>query len=232
VTNPVVPRTPTPVTAIEAKRLIEAERPAESQMTLAMLVAHSWGIENGRGKSIIQHNWGNLTAGSKWTGPIWRPPWFDDPAPDASERIKRLHAAMLAGKAPRAFRAYPSHEAGLGSYLTMLERTFPSMWRAAKNGSITAFAIATKQSGYCPDCEPSSVESTLHSLLTEFEREKLFLFGLPAPSPAPSPSPSPSVSSGTETDERDAELRSAIKSTLQEIEHLESVLKGQEKDHG
>jgi len=128
-----------------------------------LLLAHIW-LENRRGSAIFEHDWGNITAGASWTGPIWRPPWYDPP-PDAPARILRLHELMLQGKAPSAFRSYPSHDVGSTAYLRLVHGArYRPLITAAASGDVAAFARAVHDTGYCPDCKPGPTAHTLAQL--------------------------------------------------------------------
>jgi len=172
------PRVPTPLSSdATARQLVKAyeqlfgRRPTRPLAEL--LLAQIW-VENSRGASIIQHNWGNLTPGSTWKGPIWRPPWYDPP-PDASPRILRLHGLMLEGKEPSAFRAYPDHDAGAAAYLRVVhgERYRPLL-AAGERGDVVAFAEAIRDTGYCPRCEPRSTAHTLAQLRDDIRASGAF----------------------------------------------------------
>lgn len=109
-------------------------------------------------KSMWRFNWGNITAGSVWTGAVWRPSWYEL-TPSSSAKEQRLHADMLAGKAPNAFRAYLSHAAGSSDYVRMVLSRFPSIVEAAKTGDPIYFAAAVRTSNYCPDCNVGFAQS-------------------------------------------------------------------------
>lgn len=136
-----------------------------------LLLAQTWGLETGRGESVINFNWGNITG--SYQGNFWRPPWFD-PGPDASERTLRLHELMLKGQAPRSFRAYPNHEAGARDYIKLLRDKFPSILQAARSGNVRSFAVAVRDSRYCPDCDPNRTTPTFQAFVDEFRRDKVF----------------------------------------------------------
>lgn len=127
-----------------------------SKALAALLTAHV-SIENRDGQSVFMHNIGNLTvsAANEATQPFWRPPWFDEPGPEASQRNKDLHARMLRGLAPRAFAAFGSFEEGIDKYLDALESRFAPML-AAKTPQ--EFVRQWKATGYTPDL---NVERTL-----------------------------------------------------------------------
>lgn len=153
---PEVPATRTPASPETIMTALAAEAPDLSRHQLALLTAHV-SIETGKGQHLVQHNIGNLIVpGSKEAlFTYWRPPWFLPPGPDASERIKRLHAGMLDGVQPRAFRAFPSLNAGVRRYLSRMRGRFAPMLRA---GSPEEFVKEWRNTGYTPDL---NVERTL-----------------------------------------------------------------------
>lgn len=166
--------------------------------TLArMLLAQLW-LEGARGTAMFGHNWGNLAASAQWRRDrdYWRPNWFeledldDDATPaDAAKhrKMEKLHGLMLQGKVPEAFRAYDSHQDGARAYLGLLQRDrFAPLLRAAELGDAQAFALAARDTGYCPDCDPPSMADTVRSLADGFERRQVFA-GLTAPSAPAAP---------------------------------------------
>ena len=135
-----------------------------------LLLAQVW-LETAQGGSVILHNWGNITG--NYQGNFWRPPWYDL-GPNPSVRNKYLHDEMLAGRAPRSFRAYPNHEAGARDYVSLLVRKMPSIIEAGNTGDVAAFAVAVQKSGYCPDCVPTKTEPTFRSFRDQFRRDAVF----------------------------------------------------------
>jgi|GEM_PF-4280711 len=139
-----------------------------AELLLALLL-----LEHDHGRAVIEHNWGNVSVTAGPDVDYWRPPWFDleavnampDNVPgggfgaevtnDKKARYLRLHADMLAGKAPSAFRAFPDDVSGLASFLKTVK---PSMYDAAATGDPAQFAAAYWSSGYCPDqaCKDSA----------------------------------------------------------------------------
>jgi hypothetical protein len=110
---------------------------------------------------------------SSWTGLAWRPPWFeiDD---SSSERNKTIHAEMLAGREPSAFRAFSSIGEAVGSWRALMVRRFQSMLEAAARGDVRAFAHAYRDSGYCGNCDPDAAEAALNRRLGELEAKGAF----------------------------------------------------------
>lgn len=150
---PEVPRQNTPASLDDLARRLEGQRLTRRQRChlLAQIA-----IETAQGRSIQNHNVGNLIVSSAQltSRPFWRPPWFriDE---TSSQRERELHQLMLEGKEPQAFRAYGSLEEGMSDYLRMLRSRFPSLLAA---GSPAVFVRAWKESGYTPRL---NVERTL-----------------------------------------------------------------------
>lgn len=85
------------------------------------------GLETGwKGEECWNWNLGNISADpQRWTGDYWVPPWVHN------ERDP-LHELYVAGKVPKAFRAYADLEAGVRGYVTALQRYFPEILAAYK----------------------------------------------------------------------------------------------------
>ena len=188
-----VTRVRTPLTdATAAPLLVSALRGAgvaptreQGRLLLAQLRFEGLG-------SCNNHNVGNITTSDKASRDFFRPAWFAvDPAdPKEDPKLVKLHNLMASGQAPRAFRSYPDFAAGFADYARVLQTQFPSILAAAATGDAQATANAIKSSGYTPDA-PSSLGSTLASIVREFDGKGL-LAELP-PLVAPSPHPSPPV---------------------------------------
>lgn len=166
----VVTRTRTPIAQSALPGLISEAFAAEniplpgiSRMMLAVLVS----IETARGASVMNHNLGNITAGPQFPGAVWRPPWFDPAEAQASPRLQRLHQEMLAGRAPSAFRAYPTREEGARDFARTLKRNFPEVLRAATVASAENFRDALSQK-YSRDFARPGVAESLAKLMREF----------------------------------------------------------------
>lgn len=173
----IVPATVTHLTALEALGSLLTVMPNLSRQSATLLLALIW-VETGRG-NVVQHNVGNLTAGASWTGAVWRPPWFEL-KPDASPRLQTLHALMLQGKAPSAFRAYETSEAGFRDFANVLNRQFPEVLAAATTGSADQLVNALKRR-YSADYGKSHVQ-TFQRLQAEFAP---LTAGMPAGTVAP-----------------------------------------------
>lgn len=166
--------------ALLAALVAAGETPHRDQAQL--LLGQLW-LETGRGAACDNHNVGNITAGPRWTGDIFRPAWFtvDD---SSSPRLVELNKLMKAGKAPNAFRSYNDFDHGFGDYVSQLEHTFPSIVAAARAGDAQAMGTAIRTSGYAPDA-PSSTGSSLASLQREFDAAGVFATLPKADPPAP-----------------------------------------------
>lgn len=159
-----VPATATPLTrdataAMLVPAYVEVFGEMPDQQRAELLLALIW-IENANGQSFIQRNWGNLATKPSAGVDYWRPSWFDldqvEAMPDGPKkaRLVDLHARMLAGKAPEAFRAFATHGDGLRAWLRLLKSPgMKPVLDAASSGDAVAFAHAIFSSRYCPDPE-------------------------------------------------------------------------------
>lgn len=183
---------------VDAYKVVHGKPPA---LELAELeLAHAWGLETARSKGMWFFNWGNLSAGGfvsgppgdeaarreriSWSGDVWRPPWYEAPPEGDAEstvsvggNLAALHAKMLAGKAPSAFRAYGSHAQGAEGYQRLLARPgFAPMLRAGELGDARAYARAVVDTGYCRDrnCQPDRLAPKLAAFVAEFRAQDTF----------------------------------------------------------
>lgn len=109
-------------------------------------------LETDWSRAMWRFNWGNISAGSSWPGTAWRPSWYTL-VPTSSARDRMLHARMLAGQAPNAFRAYSSHDEGARAYVRFLQSAnYAPLLSAANTGDPETFAAAVRSTRYCPDC--------------------------------------------------------------------------------
>src|SRR5512139_950637 len=118
-----VPATATPVSEYEASvylvvGLTQALQDAPSEQVAVYSMALAW-IETARGRSLIQNNPGNITTTAGAAGSYWRPPWYPEVH---AAKYNGLHAAMLAGTAPSAFRAYPDPQSGWNDFAREIVR--------------------------------------------------------------------------------------------------------------
>jgi hypothetical protein len=141
----IVPAVTTPITAEQARVLLVAAMPGIDRETGTLLHALVW-LETARGQ-LQNGNAGNITASDKWGGGAWRPPWYTVDASSPQHMID-LHAAMLKGKAPSAFRAYGSTLEGFQDFARVLRAQFASVVAAAGTGDAGAFVHALHDSGY------------------------------------------------------------------------------------
>ncbi len=157
-----VPATVTPLTPTEAAGRLTAY-PATNRDSGPLLMALIWVETTGR---PIAYNVGNITAGDRYQGDFWRPPWFEV-GPQASPRLLELHERMKRGQAPKAFRAYASFADGFHDYMTQLGSTFPEVLAAANTGDAAQFVQALSLK-YSRDYGPKHVRS-FRALQTQFE---------------------------------------------------------------
>jgi len=189
----IVPRIVTPISVETAASMLVHELDTGgifmgkvTRDLATFLLAQIW-IETNQGHSLIQNNWGNISASESYPT-FWRPPWFDqaeidkEPNPDKKARYQELHLCMQTGRgsdgkpcgAPRAFRAYPDLLTGLKDYVAQLGHHFPSVLTAAASGNPSEMAHAIKDSRYCPDCDPAKSTPTLASFAQDFGAKELF----------------------------------------------------------
>lgn len=144
-----VARVNTRVTASDAKSAVESayrsELGRDPNLTheLPLLLALVWN-ETAQGKAVQNFNLGNISASEKFEGKAWRPTWFEL-TDSSSDRDRKLHQAMLENRAPRAFRAYDSLEAGAADYMRQIHKTFPEVLDAAADGDPAGFRDAVAQ---------------------------------------------------------------------------------------
>ncbi len=150
----IVPAVATPITAEQARVALVAAMPGIDRETGSLLLALVW-IETARGH-LMNWNAGNITAGPRWEGAAWRPPWFEV-SEGSSPKLIELHERMLRGTAPSAFRAYSSLLEGFQDFARVLRSTFPTVIAAAGTGDARAFVQALHDSGYSRDYSPAHV---------------------------------------------------------------------------
>jgi hypothetical protein len=148
----------TPMSRDELRAGIAQSAPTWTSNQVEMFTALAL-IETAQGKKVIQYNIGNIAAGGYvagveklWTtANIWRPAWYEDTA-------SPLHATMLAGKAPSAFRAYHDKQEGINAFVATLQsKRYDALREAAKAGDVAAFVRELK--AYSPDYGPKHVTS-------------------------------------------------------------------------
>jgi peptidoglycan hydrolase-like protein with peptidoglycan-binding domain len=186
------PRTPTPISHADAARVlveryVSAFGASPDRETATGLLTLMW-HETAQGRSVIQYNWGNVSVPAKKLDsvPHWRPPWMDpeylEQLPEGAKKTRLMHIReeALAGRAPVAFRAYFSHEAGADAWLKLLTTRFRNILRAAGTGDPRklwrAVAWPAKEGGasYCPDCRDKAVLEQYRALHAQIGREGLF----------------------------------------------------------
>lgn len=165
----VVPRTLTPIAFNDIPGIVRSaikkelghEPDSHTVNNLSALIA----LEVARGKAVNNHNLGNISVSESFSGTAWRPPWFEVDS-NSSERNKFLHEEMLAGRAPRAFRAYSTLADGAGDWARRMATTFKSALEAAA-GPTEAFRVALSK-GYSHEYSNPAAGKTLAALVTEF----------------------------------------------------------------
>ncbi len=170
----IVPRQVTPIGATEARDALIEAWPTIDRNSASLLLSLIW-IETGRGR-LIQHNPGMVSAGRSWTGNAWRPPWFEPEQTDPA--LQALHARMLRGEAPSAFRAYDTLPEGMADFVAVINR-MPGLVEAARSGDTSRFITALRQR-YSSDYRDAHAV-TFNALRREFDA---LLSDLPAPPPA------------------------------------------------
>lgn len=161
----------TPFTAAQAApiltRIVQQASGAAKRQQCALLLAHLWTETSGA--HCYGNNPGNLSTSAISSAEYYRPPWYT--VTDASSaKMRKLHADMLRGNAPAAFRWFPTLEDGIGAYVGELRRRYRGMWNAAIDGDPDAFAWSIVTDHYTPDA-PASTASTLRTLSAQFQRE-------------------------------------------------------------
>jgi putative peptidoglycan binding protein len=140
-------------------------------------------IETAAGKSVQNHNYGNISASSAFSGSAWRPTWFEIDE-SSSERDKSLHRAMLEGKAPSAFRAYDTPEAGMGDFVKQIQRGFPEVLAASDTADPDAFRVALSQK-YSKDYSNPNSTKSFASLFRQFGLDPKAVAGEGLPTSSP-----------------------------------------------
>jgi|WetSurMetagenome_2_1015567.scaffolds.fasta_scaffold225551_2 hypothetical protein len=132
----IVPATQTPLTAESSAEWLNQSIALDREQG-PLIAALIW-VESGAG-NLTQHNPGNVTASERWEGKAWRPPWYEPPADNATQKIKDLHLKMLRGEAPKAFRAFDDFAQGYADFARVLQTNFPAVLTAASSGDVPTF---------------------------------------------------------------------------------------------
>ncbi len=98
------------------------------------------GVENAGGRSINNHNWGNIMAGPSWrqAGNYW------------------AHPSPTEGQ-PAYFRAYPSHRAGARDFWRVIYKR-PGVLQGALAGDVPAMVRELYASRYVVASSPGELE--------------------------------------------------------------------------
>jgi hypothetical protein len=154
----IVPAVRTPLSAEQARDALIVALPGVDRVTAALLLALVW-VETARG-NLTNNNAGNISAGSSWPGDAWRPPWFEINALTAQRPDwVALHIKMTEGKAPSAFRSYPTAAAGFADFARVLRSQFQSVLAAAATGDPARFVSALHDSGYSRDYNATHIKT-------------------------------------------------------------------------
>lgn len=130
-------------------------------------------VETGNGAKMNNFNVGNISASESYTGNARRPGWFTITDSSSASDID-LHARMLRGEAPSAFRAYDSLEQGIRDYVDLLQRSrYQHLWAVMAQGDDSSMVAELKASGYSPDYGPQHV-ATFTSLRKQIREAGYF----------------------------------------------------------
>ena len=154
----------TPQSAAQMREALDRLAPDLDNQQKAFILAHT-ALETRNFQSLKQFNVGNISTRDDKGLPFWRPNWYAEPGPDASERTKRLHQLMLEHKAPSAFRAYDTLDQGFGDYLRQMRGRFSPMLRAR---SASEFVKEWRNTGYTPDLDVDATLPNFTSLARKF----------------------------------------------------------------
>jgi hypothetical protein len=121
-------------------------------------------VETAHWQSMIGWNVGNVSCKASDAYDYWRPPWYPD---DHEPQYSALHAQMVAGKAPRAFRAYASLASGVDAFVYEVMRR-KELVIAMQSGDATKVVHALNATNYSKDYQSSHVP-TFEKLRVEFE---------------------------------------------------------------
>lgn len=164
----VVPRTRTPLPEADMAAIfahgheLATGRRAGSRRFLETALAII-GVENASGRSIIQHNWGNISCRPTSAGPKW------------------LHPEPQEGQ-PVTFRAYPSHEAGVTAWWRLMYRGgHRRALEAAARGRPVEMVKALYASHYVVGGSQRGYERAAAQFAEQYRREGLFAGSGPYP---------------------------------------------------
>lgn len=165
----VVPTQSTPISKEQAfSALVRTWGPDLTRQLARGLLSLIW-IETARGGSVKNFNPGNISANPKtYPGLVWLPPWVAEPTDETSPRNVSLHAAMLKGQAPSAFRAYNSLDEGFIDFVRQIKRSFPEVIAGAQTGSPDDFRVALSQK-YSHDYRNVAATKTFESFFKLFD---------------------------------------------------------------
>ncbi len=188
-----VPKTPTPLTPRQmAKVFREGAKRAglpDDPVLLSALMGII-GIENANGRSIIQHNWGNIMATKGWIASgkdFWGRPHSD------------------AGQ-PQGFRAYPTHNAGVDDFFRIITgKRHKGVLVPAKAGDPRAVGEALFDSNYITPVKGKPVQKQID----DYSKGIAFFFNRYLRDGLFGPSQQPPLTPGEPTDPKDPEAGSS-----------------------
>lgn len=155
------------VAALRARGLTDIDR------DMGALLLAQVALETASGTACDNHNPGNMTARDTSGAEFFRPAWFtvDNTSP---ANLQDLHAQMLKGQAPNAFRSYPDFASGFADHALALTTTFAAIPIAARSGDALQVAAAIRSSRYTPGINITAVAASLDSLRRAFLQRGLF----------------------------------------------------------
>lgn len=166
------PRERTPFTEASVAELLRLEllgAGLDPHRDMAALMLAQIAFETARGNACDNRNVGNVTVRDDGIAHYYRPPWFDPPI-DASPKLKALHAAMLKGKAPRAFQHFDTFEQGVKRYVQVAKQL--GCVEGARTGDHEIFANVIARA-FTPDAPPG-LARTLDTFRRDYLARGLF----------------------------------------------------------
>jgi hypothetical protein len=180
---PEVPRIQTPFQEASIAELLRLElllQRLDPHRDMAALMLAQIALETARGSSCQNFNVGNITALESSGVAFYRPPWFDDVS---TPRYAHLHAAMLRGAAPRAFRSFNDFSTGVAGYVFAAKHL--GVVEGARTGDAEETARVIRTGGYAPDAG-AGTGANLNRLRDDYIARGLF-DTLPLDRAAPTP---------------------------------------------
>lgn len=174
---PEVPRLRTPLPMpLAASELVRALRKAgveDLDRDMCALLLAQIALETAQGNACDNHNPGNMTARDSSGREFFRPAWFTVDASSPANLVD-LHAQMLKGQAPNAFRSFPDFPTGFDDHAHELVHNFVAIPQSARSGDALQVAAAIRSSRYTPGINITAVAASLDSLRKQFLSRGLF----------------------------------------------------------